>query len=148
MKRFILLLVASVLLTSDSFSQAFSGELGVGPSEGVLFFSGTFNFEGAIVDGEMMDFTARAGIGPVLTQNLKAEIHVPVGLGINYGETAHRFEICVNYILGGTEELFNGTVGYRYQKQDGILFRVFYVQYFTADMIVPYFGIGIGKAFY
>ena len=148
MKRTILLLIASLALTSSSFAQAFFGEVGVGPSEGELFFSSTFNFEGAIVDGEMIDFTARAGIGPALTQNLKTEIHIPVGLGINYGETAHRFEIRTNYILGGSEELFNGTVGYRYQKPDGILLRIFYMQYFTSKMIIPYFGIGIGKTFY
>lgn len=148
MKSSILLLLVSLLLTSDSFAQAFFGEVGVGPSEDELFFSGTINFEGAILDKEIIDFTARAGIGPAFTQSMKAEILVPVGIGINVGEAAHRFEIGSNYILGGAEELFNGTVGYRYQKPDGILLRIFYVQYFTSKMIIPYFGIGIGKTFY
>jgi len=87
-----------------------------------------------------------------------------IPITLNYlTRSAHKLElgagIAVIHISGG--ELFGfkadkgasgvvgtGTIGYRYQPQDGgFLFRIGFTPFFTPDGIKPFAGISLGTAF-
>ena len=144
--RIVLAALLIIQSTFQSEGQAIYGEAALGPDSGFVFLSTTANFEGAILSGSYVHLHTKIGMGPVFSQSGDVGLFIPMGFGLNLGEGKHRLEISVNSAIPDPDKMLNGSIGYRFQKPGGIMLKAFYSQY--ATMLIPYFGISVGKNFY
>ena len=145
-KRYVSLIIVLLLA-----SQLFSQEKDASDEPGTAFFFDmggkwfySFNVDFAINKSNRYGF----GISPVY-----GDI-VPTAMYYYLGGEKSRFEIGggIGYVIILTDEdheeftglTFHGVLGYRYQKKDGLLFRIGFTPMYYGGRFVPWLGLSLG----